>query len=145
MSSIKIKVLHVSTFLCPHQGVITMLCQVTYFFLIAAVENTIYKLRCFSSSWHKFSDCSCWNYKIIKMLKYCRFYNKIDYNIFGVTVSRAISRCLWLLIQSLLLMYYYAGLACKLSTISVTTSNRPCSEEQTILPCPTAHTDLIWN
>ena len=54
-------------------------------------------------------------YKINKTLKYCRFYNKIEQNLFGVTISRAISTCLCLHIQSLCLCYYCAGLACTLS------------------------------
>jgi len=33
-------------------------------------------------------------YKIIKMLKYCLFYNKVEQCLFGVMLSRVISMCL---------------------------------------------------
>ena len=35
-------------------------------------------------------------FKTNKKFKYCPFYNKIEENLFGGTVSRVISMCLWL-------------------------------------------------
>jgi len=52
-------------------------------------------------------------YKIIKMLKCCRFYNKIKTNkIFSALQPLVQSLCLWLHIQSLCWCYNCAVLAC---------------------------------
>jgi hypothetical protein len=56
---------------------------------------------------------------MIKMLKYCRFYNKTQYNLISVTISRAISRCLWLHIQSFCWCCYCAGLQCTVLILMV--------------------------
>ena len=52
------------------------------FFKLQLLKIQFIKLRCFTSSLYKFLDCSCLNYNFVKLLKCCRFYNKIKINSF---------------------------------------------------------------
>jgi hypothetical protein len=51
-------------------------------------------------------------YKIVKILKHCPLYSKIEKNLFGVIISHVFSMCLWPHVQYFCWCYYRAGVAC---------------------------------